>query len=286
LDPIVPSTETWEEWLSAAREAWGEERPHDALQLCDRAAQIPGDARYQAALLRGDILLEMGDAAGALSSYDSVADPSTPDAELDCARGLALFELARMAEAENALRSALRGNDKLADAHYALGLIAELHGNGQETEHFRRARRIAPERFPASPKRGSEDFQELVEEALEGLPPHVKGAMEEIPVLVAEVPHPEDLRQCDPPVSPLAFGMMVGLASQTGGYLEDDEEAQPGLLLFKRNLERACHERQSLVDEIRATVIQEAEEHLGLMPGDEDEVGSEAETGNDDKEDN
>ena len=256
--------------MRAAREAWSEERPHDALQLCDRAAQIPGDARYQAALLRGDILLELGDAAGALSSYDSVADPSTPDADLDCARGLALFELARFAEAENALRSALRGNNQLADAHYALGLMAELFGNGQDTEHFRRARRLAPDRFPVTQRRSNEAFQELVEEALEGLPPPVKQAMENIPVLVAEVPHPEDLRQCDPPVSPLAFGMMVGLAPQTGGLLVDvDTETQPGLLLFKRNLERACAEREALVEEIRATVLQEAEDHLGVATLDE-----------------
>ncbi|HET6344229.1 MAG TPA: metallopeptidase family protein, partial [Myxococcota bacterium] len=211
-------------------------------------------------------LLEMGDAAGALSSYESVADPSVPDAELDCARGLALFEMARLAEAENALQSAVRGNADLADAHYALGLIAELNGTGQEVEHFRRARKLAPDRFPVTPKLSTGDFEAAVEAALDGLPEEVRQALVDIPVLVAEVPHPEDLRAADPPLSPLSFGMVVGLAASSGaGLMQDSDSDRAGLLLFKRNLERACPDRQALVEEIRETILTEAEEALGIM---------------------
>src|SRR5262245_29570273 len=103
----------WESLLDEAASALEEDRHHDALQLCDRAALLGDEARYNAAILRGDILLELGDPSGALSSYETVADPDVQDPDLDCARGMAFFELGRLAEADSALRSALRGNADL-----------------------------------------------------------------------------------------------------------------------------------------------------------------------------
>lgn len=261
--------EGWEDLLEQARLAWEDGRVHDALQLCDRAALMSQPARYGAAILRGDILLDMGDAPGALSSYESVADPSVPDAELDCARGIALFEMARFAEAENALQSAVRGDSKLAEGHFVLGLLAEIVGNGQETEYFRRARRLDPERFPPTPKLSQSDFEAVVEEALERLPERVRLAMRTMPVLVAELPRPEDLKEADPPLSPRAFGMFVALAEGPPGVFDDSGPAQPAVLLFKRNLERNCSGRDQLVQAIRDTVLEETVAALNL-PYDDD----------------
>ena len=179
--------------LTAARDALLAGRSHDALQLCDRAALVCDAGRYGAAMLRGTILLDIGDAAGALSSYDSVADPRVPDAALDCARGIALFELARLAEADNALRSALRGSPELARAHFCLGLIAELAGNNEEAEHFRRARRLEPENYPPQRRVGAEEFQRAVSAAIDGLGVGPRQVLSKISVLVAELPNPKDL---------------------------------------------------------------------------------------------
>ena len=88
--------------LARAQKAFAGHQLRDALQLCDRAALLSPQGRYEAARLRGDILLTMDDAAGALSCYESVADVAVPDPALDCARGQALFMLGRLAEAENA----------------------------------------------------------------------------------------------------------------------------------------------------------------------------------------
>lgn len=248
--------------LLAAKEAWAQTQVHDALQLCDRAALMGDAARHGAALLRGDILLDLGDAAGALSSYDSIADPSVPDSELDAARGMALLELARFAEAENALTSALRGSPDNADVLFALGLIAEMHHSGREVEFFRRARKLDPKRFAATPRLGHEGFEAVVAEALEGLPGPMRQFMTKVPVLVAEVPHPEEIKLPDPPVSPLAFGMWVALT--VDGMTDSAALPRPrGMLLFKRNLERASSDRAALIEHIQAFVQDELEEHLG-----------------------
>jgi predicted Zn-dependent protease with MMP-like domain len=260
---------SWKKLLDQAEDAFGEGRHHDALQLCDRAAVAGDDARYHAALLRGDVLLDLGDAAGALSSYDSVAEPDLTDPELDLCRGIALFELVRFAEAENALRSALRGNGRLAEAHHTLGLIAEITGSGRDTEHFRQARRLDSQRFPAVPQLSRRDFEAVVEEAMATLPETIRTATRSVPVLIAEVPQVADLAQTDPPLSPRILGLFVGVPPAQVSMLDAPPEQQATILLFKRSLERYCTDRAMLIQEIRLTVLHEVGHALGL---DEEEL--------------
>jgi len=261
---VVKPQLAWQHLLDEAEVALGEGRHADGLQLCDRAAQQDPEARYFACLLRGDILLDMDDAIGALSSYDSVADPAIPDPDVDCARGVALFELSRFPEAENALRSALRGNPELAEAHYTLGLIAELMGHGAAVEDFRQARRLDPERFPHVPQMPRAEFEGLVEEAVRTLPPKILNAIQGVPILVAEVPHPADLVACDPPLSPRILGIFVGPPPAAVSVLDPTPEQPPTILLFKRNLERVAPDYDALMHEVRITVLHEVGHALGL----------------------
>ncbi len=263
----------WEDLMDEAEEAWHDGRHHDALQACDRAAMQGEDARYFAAMMRGDILLELGDAAGALSSFESVADPDVADPDVDLSRGVAMFELGRLAEAENALRSALRGDANLAEAHYTLGLIAELQGSGAEAEHFRQARRLDAELYTPRPQLAREAFETIVEEALTSLPESVAHAVRNIPVLVAELPHPEDLRLSDPPLSPRALGLFVGTPPGKAGAFDGPPVEQATILLFKRNLERACIDRDELVREVTLTVVHEVGHALGLSEAELEERG-------------
>ncbi|MBC7793227.1 MAG: metallopeptidase family protein [Clostridia bacterium] len=263
----------WEDLLDEAEGLWQEGRHHDALQACDRAALQGEDARYYAAIMRGDILLELGDAPGALSSFESVADPDVADPDVDLSRGVALFELGRFAEAENALRSAQRGDANLAEAHYTLGLIAELQGTGAEAEHFRQARKLDAELYAPRPQIGREEFEKIVEEALESLPDRVAGVVRNVPVLVAELPHPDDLRLADPPLSPRSLGLFVGLPPRAISSLDAPAIEQPTILLFKRNLERACRDRDELVREVNLTVVHEVGHALGLSEEDLEERG-------------
>lgn len=253
--------------VAAARAAVGERRIHDALQLCDRAALRSDEGRYLAARLRGDILLDLGDARGALSSYDSVAEPTVPDPELDLSRGLALFELARLAEADNALRSALRGKPDAAEGHYTLGLIAEMEGSGEQDGYFRRARLLAPGRYPASAKVRPEQFTLAVTAAVAKLDGPTRARLSQTPLLVAEYPNAADLARRSPPISPLAFVMRVAVRTvQVPGQPPDSSGT--ALLLFKRNIERAYPEAEAMVRAIGETLSAALEDEGDLgAPG-------------------
>ncbi len=255
----------WAELLAQAQAARESGQAHAALQLCDRAAlqSVPG--RDAAARLRGDILLQLGDAAGALSSFDSVADPAVPDAALDCRRGLALFELVRFAEALGALRSALRGDPSLAEAHHALGVIAEITGSGDEAEFFRSARRLAPQRYATAPHRSAAQFTAAVGQAVARLGTEDKGVFDTTPILVQELPRLHDLRQKNAALSPEAFGTRVLMRQVTqaeggSGAGPEPSVATPAILLFKRNLERGSRDEEALVQAIVETLRQVAED--------------------------
>lgn len=256
---VAADETTWQSLLEDAR-SLAQEHPLAALQLCDRAALLSDAGRHRAALLRGDILLELGDAAGALSCYESIADLSNKDSEVDCARGLALFHLARFAESENALKSALRDDANLPQAHFALGVMAEISGTGQEVEHFRRARRLDPERFPYAPRLSNADFEKAVEEALLGLPEALREVLQEMVVLVAPMPRLDDLRQDDAPLSPLSKATRVALAASYYGVVDETTPPRPAILLFKRNIERACRDRLGVVTTIADIVREEVTE--------------------------
>ena len=254
---VVEDEVTWQSLLGEAR-TLAPEHPLAALQLCDRAALLSADGRYRAALLRGDILLELGDAAGALSCYESIADIAKKDSEVDCARGLALFHLARFAESENALRSALRDDPDLAPAHFALGVMAEVAGTGKEIEHFRRARRLDPERFFSTPKLSNTEFEKVVEEALLGLSDELRDKLDEVLVLVAPVPRLEDLQHEDGSLSPLCKATKVALATSYYGVVDEITPPRPAILLFKRNVERVSRDREALVAAVAAAVREAA----------------------------
>jgi len=166
--------------------------------------------------------------------------------------------LVRFAEAENALRSAHRGDPTLSDALYTLGLLAELKKTGDERTWFRKAREVAPERYPSRPPLSQRAFEDLVEEALSGLSETLRGALEAVQVLFTEVPEPDDLLRCHPPVPPTSLGMFIGFPPAPDG------EELPAILLFKRNIERAFSGREALIAGLRMTVQHEVGYALGL----------------------
>ena len=116
-----------------------------------------------------------------------------------------------------------------------------------------------------------EEFEALVEEALEQLPDEFRAALDNVAVMVAEEPSDEDLEEVgiDPgdPERDELFGLYQGvpLPERDSFY-----SALPDrVLIFRGPILRECETRREVIREIRETVQHELGHYFGL---EEDEL--------------
>jgi len=117
----------------------------------------------------------------------------------------------------------------------------------------------------------TEEFEALVEEALEQLPAEFREALDNVAVMVAEEPSDEDLEEVgidagDPEHDEL-FGLYQGvpLPERDSFY-----SALPDrVLVFRGPILRECETRREVIREIRDTVQHELGHYFGL---EEDEL--------------
>ena len=214
------------------------------------------------------VSLDEGDAARALATLRGAARSADP-ALFFHLRSAAHFELVELTAARDDADRALAINPESAESHALIAKTLELLGDAETADaHFRFARELDPERFPLPLEVGDAEFDALVESSLLELPPEVRKHLDELPVLVEAMPDVEVLRAEKPPISPDVLGLFVGrhLLERTSS----DLPGAPGTIhLFRRNLLRACADREELAREVRITVQHEVGHLLGL---DEDDL--------------
>jgi len=100
---------------------------------------------------------------------------------------------------------------------------------------------------------GPEQFEELVSEALDLIPPKLAAAIDNVVVLVADR-HPDE---------PDLLGLYEGIAlterdSSYGGALPDT------ITIFRESLLEICDSDEEVVEEVAITVIHELAHHFGI----------------------
>jgi predicted Zn-dependent protease with MMP-like domain/Flp pilus assembly protein TadD len=186
--------------------------------------------------------------------------------------GQILFEMGRLAEAQESLQLSLRLEPDVAHTLYHLALIAEHRSEYEKAEDlFKQAERVHPDVYPR-PVRISEDaFQEAAEQAVRDLPANVRGYIEHCPILIEDLPEANVYEAQD--ISPTVLGLFVGTPITEPGFHPGIGTAPrldvDRIILYKRNLERVVSSRKELVEQIQITVKHELGHYLGL---DEDEV--------------
>jgi predicted Zn-dependent protease with MMP-like domain len=99
-----------------------------------------------------------------------------------------------------------------------------------------------------------EEFEELVGEALDTIPPRLTGLMKNVVIMVEDTPPPQ-------------AGVLLGLYE--GVPLTERGDSYAGLLpdritIFRRPLLALCDTRDDLVREVRVTVVHEIAHHFGI----------------------
>ena len=214
------------------------------------------------------LCLEEGEpemALDALRGAERAADP----AEFFYLRAAAHYDLVHFEDARADAERTLAVHPRDAHAHDLLSRVAEQLGDTERAaEHAVKANALDPESFPLPLEVGREEFDALVEHSVKELPRPIRAKLEELPILVQDLPTREMLTGEDPPLVPDLLGLFVGhhLFARS---VEGPPSAPGAIYLFRRNLLRACADREELEREIRITVQHEVGHLLGL---DEDEL--------------
>lgn len=250
----------------------GEDRDavSEGLELCARGrklAERAGDVElvFEFLLLEATGLNQVGECEAALASADAALAHVPRSVEAQLERAMALFELCRFEQARQAFERVLEDEPEEPWAHHSLGLLAERRKDAKEAERrFTRARSLAPEEFPPPVDLSEADFDKALEDAVKGLPEHVKGYLDNVTIAVEELPSDEDLLAEKPPLSPAILGVFRGTPVGERSVMNAADHFPAAIVLYQRNLERFARTREELIEQIGITVMHEVGHLIGL----------------------
>ncbi len=112
-----------------------------------------------------------------------------------------------------------------------------------------------------------ERFRELVGEALDRFPPEFAQYLDNVEVVVEDLPSPEIQRQFQRSPRQLLLGLYHGVPLTDRSVLSIH---MPDIIyLYKRNIEAVCRTEEEVRTQIRDTVLHEIGHHFGM---DEDQL--------------
>lgn len=159
------------------------------------------------------------------------------------------LEVGDPTRARKAFRECLVQEPDAADAQHGLGLACEELGDKKGALlAWRRVRELDAARPMPAWHMESEAFTAVANSTLDELPQSILEGMGELTLVIEDTPSQEEVE--------------AGCNPRLLGQLSDTDEGS--LRLFQLNLERAVASRLELEDEIRATVLHEVAQHLGL----------------------
>jgi predicted Zn-dependent protease with MMP-like domain len=182
-------------------------------------------------------------------------------------RAAVLLDLGRFEEALAALddvlaAAKLRDEDERASVHHDRGLCLDRLGRPDEADReFARAMQLWPDSHFVPLRLSTQEFEALVEHALDHIPERFRRFLHQTVVTVDEYP-PSDIED------PFVLGLYHGVPRpQRGASGQDDPDT---IVIFKRSHEVVCPDREKLEDEVVRTVVHEIAHHFGI---EHDEMG-------------
>lgn len=264
--------------LSAAEVALGAlDATATAVDLCNRALDVAteDDDLVHAILLKAEALIGLGHDHGeddeARELLSELAGCAIDDPEVWCRAGDIYLALGDLDPAEHAYGAAVALDDTWADAHHGLGTVHHERGDHARTvAAWQRVRALDLEAPPAGLQLDPDEFERVAEDALAELPEDARAHLENVPLLVDDVPSEELVAEG---VDPRLLGLFSGVPLPHKSHVAGQVPQLDAIYLFQRNLERACHSLERLAEEIRITVLHETAHFFGLEDDDLHAIG-------------
>jgi predicted Zn-dependent protease with MMP-like domain len=115
-------------------------------------------------------------------------------------------------------------------------------------------------------------FGELVERALEELPPRFAEFLSEVPVEVRDRPTPAQMQKVGLGNNALLLGLYQG-RPLTQRSVEDSGRLPDVIYIFQQPIEWVSRDETQLVEQVRKTVLHEIGHHFGMTEDDLDRLG-------------
>ena len=287
-DPEWATPELWmAEILSESPEGQAEALRHAkrAVDLAEEEDEFLGALGCKAA-----IELELGRLAEARKTLAELPPAEVPLADPVVALEFVhlLIEAEAPAEARARLGVLTENHPAYADAWYLRGVLADMEGDGDtRTTSWVKTRELDLSEIDAEGGEGDgqghegegegegqgpteghthdedcvhlteAELAEVAEETLATMPEELRGRLAGIPILVADIPAAVDVQGG---TDPRALGLFHGATHAESGA----DPALTQILLFRKNIERVAHDRESVRDEVRTTLLHEAGHFFGL----------------------
>ncbi len=248
------------------------------LQHCDELlagrAELPRpDRSFQAEIyyLKSKALFYLDDLDGALFLVRRGIKAGGEQPVYRSFEGQILFELGHYEAAQRVLEHAVALDADSPHAVYHLALVKERLDEGDEAESlYARANALDPAHYPVPQQMAEEDFRKAVDEALQNLPLSIREYIDSVLVLVEDFPSLDLMRREN--VSPQILGMFLGVASTDADHSAQALDVDR-VIIFKRNLEKVCRDRDELIEQIQITLRHEVGHYLGLDEDDMERLG-------------
>ncbi|MFN2185833.1 MAG: metallopeptidase family protein [Anaerolineae bacterium] len=106
-------------------------------------------------------------------------------------------------------------------------------------------------------------FEQLVDEALESLPDEIAGWLDNVAIVIAEWPTPEQLVQSGLGPGSMLLGLYVGVPKTHRGFTYG-ETVPDKIVIFRQPIQRLYRTPDRIRAQVRRTVLHEIGHHFGL----------------------
>jgi predicted Zn-dependent protease with MMP-like domain len=109
-----------------------------------------------------------------------------------------------------------------------------------------------------------EEFERLVQQALEGLPEQYRRLLKNVAVLVEEEPSRELLDEMGLESEDDLLGLYSGIAHDGASFFDPGGQLPNRISIYRGPILRLCRSADEVVQEVRDTVVHEIGHHFGL----------------------
>lgn len=115
-------------------------------------------------------------------------------------------------------------------------------------------------------------FDELVEQALDELPPKFAELLDEVPVEVRDRPTAAQMASLGLGPNNLLLGLYHG-RPRTQRSVEDSGRLPDVIYIFQESIQLVCNSERELIEQVRKTVLHEIGHYFGLDEEDLEKLG-------------